>query len=178
MGDIRGLYPYEMVWYANRAQYITDEKGKTTKLGSWEDFDFSICLDNIDVVVLEATEPTLQNYAYGLVDCLIDFLDTYEPQKSSRNYVENLNCASKEAWEINPFNGVWTKGEKHSNNAPFPAYRRPASAQSGQTHIFRYARPQWIPEILQFHGNQAPLPFLSWKRNHQARNQAQGQSPG
>ena len=113
MGDIRGLYPYEMVWYANRAQYITDEKGKTTKLGSWEDFDFSICLDNIDVVVLEATEPTLQNYAYGLVDCLIDFLDTYEPQKSSRNYVENLNCASKEAWEINPFNGVWTKGEKH-----------------------------------------------------------------
>lgn len=113
VGDIRGLYPYEMVWYANRAQYITDEKGKTTKLGSWEDFDFSICLDNIDVVVLEATEPTLQNYAYGLVDCLIDFLDTYEPQKSSRNYVENLNCASKEAWEINPFNGVWTKGEKH-----------------------------------------------------------------
>ena len=114
VGDIRGLYPYEMVWYANRAQYITDEKGKTTKLGSWEDFDFSICLDNIDVVVLEATEPTLQNYAYGLVDCLIDFLDTYEPQKSSRNYVENLNCASKEAWESNPFNGVWTKGEKHT----------------------------------------------------------------
>ncbi len=28
--------------------------------------------------------------------------------------MKNLNCDSKEAWESNPFNGVWTKGEKHT----------------------------------------------------------------
>ncbi len=111
--DILDLYPYETVWYANRAKYIMDEKGKMTKFSSWEGFDFSTCLDNIDAVVIETVEPEIQQYGYGFVDRLIEFLDTYEPQKSTKNYVENLNCYSREAWQSNPFNGVWTKGEKH-----------------------------------------------------------------
>lgn len=107
--DILDLYPYETVWYANRAQYVMDEKGKMTKLDSWEGFDFSTCLDNIDAVLLETVEPEIQQYGYGFVDRLIEFLDTYEPQKSSRNYTENLNCAREEGWPSYALGGVYAR---------------------------------------------------------------------
>lgn len=112
--DILDLYPYEAFWYINRAQYIQYNYDTSAKIDSWDTFDITNCLNDIDVVVLETTESEVVQYAYGFVDYLIEFLDTYDPQKSSRNYVENLNCDSKEAWESNPFNGVWTKGEKHT----------------------------------------------------------------
>ncbi len=112
--DILDLYPYEAFWYINRAQYIQYNYDTSAKIDSWDTFDITNCLNDIDVVVLETTESEVVQYAYGFVDYLIEFLDTYEPQKSSRNYVKNLNCDSKEAWESNPFNGVWTKGEKHT----------------------------------------------------------------
>lgn len=107
--DILDLYPYEAFWYINRAQYIQYNYDTSAKIDSWDTFDITNCLNDIDVVVLETTESEVVQYAYGFVDYLIEFLDTYEPQKSSRNYTENLNCAREEGWPSYALGGVYAR---------------------------------------------------------------------
>ena len=79
--DILDLYPYEAFWYINRAQYIQYNYDTSAKIDSWDTFDITNCLNDIDVVVLETTESEVVQYAYGFVDYLIEFLDTRSEER-------------------------------------------------------------------------------------------------
>lgn len=105
--DISMVYPYEDVYYINRAKYITDLTEKQIKIESWDTFDITNYLNNVDAIVIETTEAEIMYRANGFLEYLNSFLDTYEPMPYVADYPRSFDTSSDEPWQLGAVKGVY-----------------------------------------------------------------------
>lgn len=119
--DIGDRFMDSLIWYIGRNNYITGPNGKEQLLEQdWENLDLQACLDHVDFVVLEITEPVFINDTYGFIDYLDDYLDDYVPAAKSDYYPACLDASREETWDLELVKGVYSpKGGSAWTNPSF-----------------------------------------------------------
>lgn len=78
--DLKRVYPHEEIYYIDYSNYIVDGNDNYEYInGEWNTLEIGKYLDNVDIVIIETTEPNLIGYTWGFLDYLNSFLDSYEP---------------------------------------------------------------------------------------------------
>ena len=106
--DIGDRFMDTSIWYLNRKNYLSGPDGKQQLLEqNWENLDLQACLDRVDFVVLEITEPQLIADTYGFIDYLDAYLDHYVPAPKSDYYPTCLDASRTETWDVEQVEGIY-----------------------------------------------------------------------
>lgn len=74
--DLQENIPASEVWLVTNDYSVAAPDGQETLLrGDWDSMDWEGCLDQVDVVAIEAAEPFLKHRTYGFVGALLRYLE-------------------------------------------------------------------------------------------------------